>query len=299
MSFKRLKKEKDNYSGGILLIDELDATLHPAAQIRLINYMLKSCRELKLQVVFTTHSLTILEMISKKIEYNKSGKVNEIQMIYITKDNKKLEVLSNPSYDRIYNDLNLSTVLDRPNKITVYSEDDEARWFIEKLIKGYFYRVNLVRLKMSYGNLLLLNKFDYTYYRNVLFILDGDVPEKEIEKTCLGKTDNIIKLPGVKSIEEILYSYILNLEIDHPLVEKLTYFGLTKTQLQDDYPKTNDNTVAREKFKCWFNKWKDIFESINLIEYWISENEAECNEFLNEFIEKFNKIATRKCISRI
>lgn len=299
MSFKRLKKEKNNYCGGILLIDELDATLHPAAQIKLINYILKSCRELELQVVFTTHSLTILEMISKKISFNKKGKVNEIEMIYITKDNKKLEVLSNPSYDRIYNDLNLATVLDRQNKITVYSEDDEARWFIEKLLKVYLYRLNLVRLKMSYGNLLLLNKFDYTYYSNVLFVLDGDVPESEIEKTCLGKTDNIIKLPGVKSIEEILYRYILDLELDHPLVEKLTDFGLTKTKLEDDYPKTNANIVAREEFKCWFNKWKDIFETINIVEYWISENEAECNEFLNEFIEKFNKIAIRKCISRI
>lgn len=299
MSFKRLKKENNNYCGGILLIDELDATLHPAAQIRLINYILKSCRELRLQVVFTTHSLTILEMISKKISFNKLENVNEIEMVYISKDNKKLEVLSNPSYDRIYNDLNLSTILDRQNKITVYSEDDEARWFIEKLLKRYFYRLNLVHLKMSYGNLLLLNKCDYTYYSNVLFVLDGDVPENEIEKTCLGKTDNIIKLPGIKSIEEMLYLYILNLEIDHPLVEKLTEFGLTKTQLEDDYPKTVGNVVAREKFKSWFNKWKDIFESINLIEYWISENEKEYNEFLDEFIKKFNKIATRKCVSRI
>lgn len=299
MSFKRLKKQNNKYCGGILLIDELDATLHPAAQMRLINYLLKSCRELKLQVVFTTHSLTILEMISKKIAFNKNEKINEIEMVYITKDNKILEVLVNPSYDRIYNDLNLSTILDKQNTITVYSEDDEARWFIEKLLKKYFFRLNLVRLKMSYGNLLLLNKFDYTYYSSVLFILDGDVPETDIDKTCSEKKDNILKLPGEKSVEEMLYQYILELPINHPLVEKLTEFGLTKTQLEDNYPKTDNNEAAREKFKKWFNNWKDIFESINLIDYWIKDNESICNEFRNNFTIKFNKIAKKKCISTI
>ena len=45
LSFIKLKTEYDNigepWPGGILLIDELDATLHPAAQIRLIDLIYK------------------------------------------------------------------------------------------------------------------------------------------------------------------------------------------------------------------------------------------------------------------
>lgn len=44
-SFRLLKKEKpDDYKGGLLLIDELEATLHPSAQNRLFDYLLKSAK---------------------------------------------------------------------------------------------------------------------------------------------------------------------------------------------------------------------------------------------------------------
>ena len=63
LSFIKLKTEYDNigepWPGGILLIDELDATLHPAAQIRLIDLIYKVCKQFNFQAVFTTHSLQI------------------------------------------------------------------------------------------------------------------------------------------------------------------------------------------------------------------------------------------------
>lgn len=297
MSFERLKeKDPQKYSGGIILIDELDATLHPAAQLRLINYLLTCCRKLKLQVVFTTHSLTILNSINKKIQFNKLEKINEIELVYITKDNKKLEVLKNPPYDRIYNDLNVSTMLDIVNKIAVYSEDDEARWLIEKVLKEYIYKLKLVNIKMGCGNLLLLNKADPTYFGNILFILDGDVPDKDIEKCSVNNGENIIKLPGEKSIEELLYTYLIELPSEHPLVEIITEFGITKTQLTENIPKTDEDGKARVKYKKWFNDWKEVFDSVNVIEYWICENKEICEKFKKEFVEKYNKIAVRKCL---
>lgn len=300
MSFKRLKQNNPNkYKGGLLLIDELEATLHPGAQLRLINYLLKSCRSLNLQVVFTTHSLTILESICKKIMYNKSGKLNEIELVYITKDNDILEILKNPNYDRIYNDLNVSTIIANNKKISIYTEDEEARWVIEKILKDYLYKLRLVKIKMSYGNLLLLNKADYGYYSNVLFILDGDVPEKDIDKYKVQKGENILKLPGDKSIEEMLYTYLLELSTEHPLVDKITEFGITKTILRENRPSTNEEGPAREKYKKWFNDWKDIFESIGLFDYWMADNEDICNKFRKEFKDKYNKIAKRKFINTI
>ncbi|EFB2051221.1 ATP-binding protein, partial [Escherichia coli] len=45
----------------ILLIDEFDATLHPSLQIRLLDKIYQYAKDYKIQVFFTTHSLTLLE----------------------------------------------------------------------------------------------------------------------------------------------------------------------------------------------------------------------------------------------
>ncbi|HBO2010249.1 TPA: ATP-binding protein, partial [Enterobacter kobei] len=45
----------------ILLIDEFDATLHPSLQLRLLAKIREYARSYKIQVFFTTHSLSLLE----------------------------------------------------------------------------------------------------------------------------------------------------------------------------------------------------------------------------------------------
>jgi len=71
ISFKRLKEElKSDYKGGILLIDEIDSTLYAATQIKLIQVLNRYAESLKLQVVFTTHSVEILEYVSDEINSN-------------------------------------------------------------------------------------------------------------------------------------------------------------------------------------------------------------------------------------
>ena len=39
MSFRRLKRTNSEYKGGVFLIDEIEATLHPVAQINLLNFL--------------------------------------------------------------------------------------------------------------------------------------------------------------------------------------------------------------------------------------------------------------------
>src|SRR5699024_2964885 len=66
MSFEKLKAERGaSYNGGLFLIDEIDSTLHPAAQNKLYIYLTRKAKELNLQIVFTTHSLSLLEFIHK------------------------------------------------------------------------------------------------------------------------------------------------------------------------------------------------------------------------------------------
>lgn len=61
MSFRRLMNNS-KYKGGILLIDELDATLYPFAQSKLVEYLYKEAKQYKLQIIFTTHSPIIYKL---------------------------------------------------------------------------------------------------------------------------------------------------------------------------------------------------------------------------------------------
>lgn len=135
LSFIKLKTEYDNigepWPGGILLIDELDATLHPAAQIRLIDLIYKVCKQFNFQAVFTTHSLQILEYLSSLQIRN-----SDINIEYFTTANGKLEIHHNPPFEAMENDMMISTYYLTSNnrKINIYSEDAEARYFIRHML---------------------------------------------------------------------------------------------------------------------------------------------------------------------
>ena len=59
LSFKRLKKQREEWTGGLLLIDEIDATLHPAAQKRLIDLLVK---EAKINNIRTYLSIFVIRL---------------------------------------------------------------------------------------------------------------------------------------------------------------------------------------------------------------------------------------------
>lgn len=57
LSFRRLKNDFPNdYKGGIFVIDEIDATMYPASQNKLIEVLRKYSSKLSVQIIFTTHS---------------------------------------------------------------------------------------------------------------------------------------------------------------------------------------------------------------------------------------------------
>ena len=64
-----LSKEND-YNGALLCIDEIDVSLHPDTQIRLFQLLQSLCDEIQLQVIVSTHSLTILKESLKEERKN-------------------------------------------------------------------------------------------------------------------------------------------------------------------------------------------------------------------------------------
>lgn len=81
LSFKRLKSAyPDLYQGGILAIDELDATMYPASQIKLLKILRKEASNLDLQIMFTTHSLSLLEGFQSLIDECKKTPASSNQL---------------------------------------------------------------------------------------------------------------------------------------------------------------------------------------------------------------------------
>lgn len=75
LSFGRLKRELgDKYPGGILLVDEIDAAIYPAVQVKLIENLFRISQDLDLQIIFTTHSVEVLQTLMQP-KYSHHGKV--------------------------------------------------------------------------------------------------------------------------------------------------------------------------------------------------------------------------------
>lgn len=306
LSFIKLKylydENQTDWLGGILLIDEIDATLHPAAQIRLVELIYNVCKQFDFQAVFTTHSLQILEYLSLM-----QKKESDINIEYFTTANNILQIVHNPTYDAMENDMMISNyyLANQKRKVVIYSEDSEARWFIKKLLKSYKTRYQLIEIKLGADSLMDLLINDPDYFKNVMFILDGD---KDLSKSpkykgLPTKYCNILNLPGGKNPEDLIYSYLINLPPTHEILAQNFEKGISIRAFKEMNPLTNekykDLEKDRDKYKKWFNDNLPMFEDINLFEYWADDNQELCNSFNDNFIQKYNIVASRTQVPKI
>lgn len=293
LSFERLSKSKySSYNGGLLLIDEIDATLHPVAQIKLIRYLYKMCKHLRLQVIFTTHSVSLLEDICMKTIHNKDEETNNYEIVYLTKRNGPLEILRNPEFFVINNDLKISNAYKSLKQIPVYAEDAEGRWLFDNLIDKYKIYVNNIDITLGCSQLLQLNKADPLYFSNVLFVLDGDVEEEDIKVSSTMK--NVIKLPGDVRPEQVIYDFLIGLENDNEFWVFANRIGFNKEALKEHGPLSNDyQGKERERYKKWFKNNLSIIDSLEVVKYWKESNCTEYNEFIKNFKNAYNEIAKR------
>lgn len=284
----------------VLLIDELDATLHPSFQIKLLDILRKYATKYKIQIFFTTHSMTILEdMLSKK---------NNV--IYLIDNITDVVLMEDPDIFKIKMHLQSITKKDiyYDKVIPIFSEDEEARFLINRLFdyyenkyptfKGVRRLFHFVNVNLGSDNLIKLFK-DIKILRNTMksiCILDGDQQND--------MTNNIITLPGHScdqkqnslSPENLLLQYcdILYNEDDQFWKEKTVIdLGYGKTFYRDkilDEIKNNQKK-EREFNKKLFNKYKIFFDL--LFKHWLFDkrNEKEILLFYNNLKILFTKNA--------
>lgn len=211
MSFQKLKEEYSDYHGGILLIDEADAGLFPAAQLSFIDVLTKKCKELDLQVVITSHSPT---MIEKVYELSKKD-MRRYKTIYLTDTFGKIEVKENISWMDIYHDLMVKSVkIDIESylpRVNIYFEDLEAFSFYRAIVRNRKLGKVAHPLKDislgcdEYKKLISINVVEFS--RKSVVVFDGDVDG-------VAKYKNVIKLPGGIPPDQLLFEFLYNLPDD-------------------------------------------------------------------------------------
>lgn len=312
LKYYNIKEDK----ASILLIDEVDATLHPDLQLKLLKIMKKYSDECKIQIICTTHSLDLLEEGLKRDYYN---------VIYIDDDIEKVKVLNDDRLD-IYNiksrlyEKSMEDIM-KDKYIPIYTEDKEARIFLEMIlnyfadtfeefarIRNYFY---LADSYIGCDNMkkLFKDKICGRQFKNCIGVLDGDV---SLDEKSLA--NNLMKLPGNDSIESLVFKYSKEL-FDKNISEFWDSESVLDTAINRKYYRDNilkeineipikiaENSERKERElnkKC-FNKEnnKTFFELV--LKYWIKsqDNKSELEYFYNGITTLYEKTAELNGINR-
>lgn len=303
LSFRKLKNELGAaWKGGILLIDELDATLHPFAQEKIFDLLKKAGKELGIQTVFTTHSTSLLEYACKSINPVPGDGASGIELYYFTCANGALEIKRNPSILYIKSDLQVGASPGaNSRKVGVFSEDAEARWLIDQLCagKGYSLYYMLIDADFGSGQLAHLFTHDFEYLRDRVIVFDGDVDIEcpdFIPPILKQAGNNVVKLPGSVRPEQVLYDFIVGLGQENDFWREAERFNYSKDifvargPLSDEYASEGNE---RNRYKKWFRDHQVLFEQMRLVEYWRKENPVEFNAFMSAFGEALIAVAER------
>ncbi|MHA4739893.1 ATP-dependent nuclease [Dyadobacter sp. MSC1_007] len=293
LSFRRLQeKYKGAYKGGILAIDELDATLYPASQIKLIE-ALRVFSRYRIQIIFTTHSLPILE---KACGLQADEKIKgQVRVVYLQKIDSKVAVIEDVAYEAIKNRLNVALSLNpRSAKIPVFSEDEETQIFCRALIKRRSTDLAYLDCTLGCENLLELARKQIVGFRfpDSLVVLDGDVRGFAGKMRSIAQHENFLILPGEKSPERLIADFLHSLS-DNSEIWKTINPDYSKQFVFKDYSFQEIGT-DRQKAKNWFRLQKEHWgkNCVKVINPWMKQNSDSVDSFLKDFDEailKFRK----------
>ena len=213
------KNRKNKNNLGVIIIDEIEISLHPLAQKRLIERLKRFRDEYNLLIIFATHSLQIVDEL-------------EPNDIYYFENNDGICTMLNPIHkgylaSRLYQHSHYDKI--------ILVEDDLAIKFITKLIQDINIKYVLYSIIPIGGwekviEIYRINKSKKIYSNaEVIAILDGDTQSKE--KANKGSYSDIEKrfLP-IENIEKYTVTKLFN---DNVFIEKVESRFLGYKKLKD------------------------------------------------------------------
>lgn len=321
LSFKRLKEvyEKE-YKGGILLIDELDATLYGYSQKKLVNFLYQASREYHIQIIFTTHSPMVLQEVNylqrkevrsmqekgidiETISYNYENEIIYLESYYVGEvgDSKRMvkgrNVRKSVELKEIIDDIKMQPSVVRQS-VNIYLEDERAKGFFLYLLsqclsynfETYF---NIVDVNLGFTNYLHLHKKKVPEFLNSLILVDNDVQRKASKEQLDyvdNHTTNILFLPEdvEKGMFHLLRDPIYYAEFEDTISGiRMPYDICFKDWTESSYDSNG--------YKQWFAYMEETLGSTEKIyDFWYHKNEGIAHEFVNKFIIAYNVIADKR-----
>ncbi|KMU99959.1 MULTISPECIES: ATP-binding protein [Acinetobacter] len=324
-SFNQLKNKIGNeYTGGMLVIDEIEAGLHPHAQKRLIEQLKILGSKLNLQIIVTSHSLTIIKTIlshQDALEYKKDS------VVYLM-DTNIPRAMQNATYLKIKNDMLLvpytPEVQEKLPQCNVYFEDLEAHDFMLSIISSqdiidtysqFGKELNLIPAKLGCDNLFALSNSSQ-HFRESVLILDSDSidnnPSNKKNK-LISNSHNICILPPYEGNtysgvgpDKLAYMYLFNkyenqgdnLEFWNNQTPEWFTTDYYHTHMMDLKIFLQGETlpvistlldikgVNRKILKRWYMSHRDIIDKIQLFKIY----SKEFNEESKLFIESLSSV---------
>lgn len=177
-----LQVDADQY--GLVLIDEIETSLHPRAQRRLIRDLAEVCRERDIQIILSTHSPYVLAELPLEARlYLMQGKSGKHIMSGVSPEfaMARMDEYPNPECD-------------------LYVEDDRARILLREIIvahsRGLIERCQITTYgSANVGRSLGIMAFQKRFPRSTCVFLDGDQAE----------APGCILLPGGDAPEPVIF----------------------------------------------------------------------------------------------
>lgn len=284
--------EVTNGMPSIILIDELDATLHPSLQYEVFYLLKEISEECNSQIFFTTHSLSLLELSIK----------NNSNLVYLIDEGDSVYPMSSPSIEKISLFLEKKTKQEiySDNRIPIMTEDKEARLFLRIIFdffsenKNEFYgipdRFELIDINLGKNNLKdLFENESLSRNLHAICILDGD--DTPIYKK------NIITLPGKDNPEQVAFQHLKFLLSkkefwrQDALISQGYSISIIRTKIIPDVEHII-STRNRETAKNFFNKHKYLFSMI--LKDWLKDqrNKNMLDGFYDSLYGCFKRTAT-------
>ncbi len=301
--------ESRNSVESILLIDEFDATLHPYFQITLLELFKEYAEKARIQIIFTSHSLTAIDQLIKM----------NANVIYLVNNITDVILMEEPTIQKINAHLNTLTVDDiySDKCIPIFTEDAEARFLLQRLISYYedkkiefrgiarFFKIPEINI----GSDILASLFhDEKLIKSqvgAICILDGDKTTK--------LSDCIITLPGKNGgqpssklpPEKLLFEYaqkllddddsfwrdrqVINKGFSKPYYVQNIQRPLAEFQAKIEAGEATEK--PREFNKKLFNKRALFFDY--LFKHWMNNplNQSEIETFYDNLKKMFKKVA--------
>lgn len=321
LSFRRLKEKYGrDYKGGILLIDELDATLYGFSQGKLVEYLWKAAGDYKIQIVFTTHSPIILKYVNdyqrkerkdRGIElpsYAYDSSIVYLEPTYDTEGKRTImprNISTSSELNQALNDINL-IVPSGSSKIKIYCEDARAIAFLQHILFSEL-NVNLelymsfIDINLGWPNYVQLAEKRVPEFTSNVIVLDGDVPQKpeyQSKRRAINDAGNFIFLPLVieKDIFALLkdHSAFLHFQESFSNTPGFTYdVCFNNWPLGVDSYNTND-------FKRWYSQAEGALgDQTILFSFWVSQHQDKISRFIEKFVETFNTLADKNKVDAI